>query len=165
MKRLLFSVLFVVLTVGVSVCFVGSAFSIPASQQKCEDDPVTNTNDGVYQVVPGSNVQVYNGTLSRICVVTFSAEVNAEDEDGVDVAYSVDFGPCMPLGNSPEAFAGGEDESDGPRLATHTNVSVTPLGPGTHYVSACFRPLDLDESYTTSATLSRRCLTIECRTQ
>ena len=67
MKRYVLGLFFlVVLILGLSLCFVDLAFSIPTSQQDCDLDTQSN-NSATHAVVPNTSVTVNNGNIPELC--------------------------------------------------------------------------------------------------
>ena len=155
MKRYAFSLFLVGIILGLSLCFVDFAFSIPTSQQDCDLDQ-HSTISQTYGFVPGSIVTVQNGSLLRQCVIQFSATVSSPSDDLIGITYSIDGGACTTFG--PEAF------HEGSNTETHTNISVVQLGQGVHTIQPCWVLIDLDFSGGGTAYLAQRCLIVECRT-
>ena len=164
MKRFVFSLFLVALTLGLSLCFVDLSFSIPISQQDCDfDAPVTTSTSFV--LVPNSSVTVNNSFFSRNCIISFSAEaINSTEDVGVDVTYEIDGGGCSG-GIGPESFHHGTPTPSGGVFLTetHTSIEVRTLGPGMHTIKPCFNLVDAagDGGF---ATLANRCLIVGCRT-
>jgi len=153
MIRYAFSLFFLLaLTLGLTLSFMDSAFSISTSQQDCDFD-VHATDSTSFVLVPNSSVKVNNGFLSRNCVISFIAEAGATAGDAVGIAYSIDGGTCEAFG--PIAFHSGDIPE------THTNISVANLGHGAHTIQPCFKLFDSGGS----AVLADRCLIVECHTR
>ena len=160
MKRFVHSLFLVAFVLGLSLCFMDSAFSIPTSQQDCGFD-VRMTSSTSFVLVPGSIVTVQNGFSYRNCVIQFSAEADATPNDFVGIRYSIDGGACSVFGpqifHAPGAIAPGGTE-------THTNISVVQLGSGVHTIQSRFVLFD-NAPVGGTAILGFRCLVVECRTQ
>ena len=76
----------VVLILGLSLCFVDLAYSIPTSQQDCEAAGET-TSSTTLVVLPNSTVTVNDGGQTRNCVISFSSEAVASVDDFIQIGY------------------------------------------------------------------------------
>lgn len=135
-----------------------AARALPVNQRDFDINTVRTAKSTAGVLVPGTFVTV-NNDVARICIIEFSAEATSTIDDGVLTGYTID-------STNPANC----DSSGGPFLlqsgsaGTHTAVWTKVIARGLHTIRACYGLLDADNDGGV-ATLFRRSLTVECRTQ